>query len=44
MGGVFLLWSMAAMAAEGLLPLRDWISLFVLFCFVIPRFWPFTVS
>ena len=31
------LWSMASMAAEGREPLRDWISLSVLFCFAFPR-------
>ena len=37
MGGGFRLWSMASMAAEGWEPLRDWISLSVLFCFAFPR-------
>ena len=37
MGGEFLLWSMACMAEEGREPLRDWISLFVLFYFALPR-------
>src|SRR3989337_2340979 len=37
MGGGFPLWSMVTMAAEGQEPLRDWISLSVLFCFASPR-------
>ena len=37
MGGEFPLWSMASMATEGREPLRDWISLSVLFCFASPR-------
>ena len=34
------LWSMASMAAKGREPLRDWISLSVLFCFAFPRSGP----
>src|SRR5215216_461159 len=40
MGGEFPLWSMASMVAEGRDPLRDWISLSVLFCFAFPRSGP----
>ena len=38
MGEGFPLWSMVSMAAEGREPLRDWISLFVSFCFCAPIF------
>src|SRR5215216_4968105 len=40
MGGEFPLWSMVSMAEEGREPLRDWISLSVLFCFVFFRSGP----
>ena len=33
----FPLWSLVSMVAEGREPLRDWIFLFVLFCFAFPR-------
>jgi hypothetical protein len=36
MGGEFPLYFMASMVAEGWEPLRDWISLSVLFCFAFP--------
>ena len=35
--GEFPLWSLVSMVAEGREPLRDWISLSVLFCFAFPR-------
>ena len=44
MGGVFPLWSMASIAAEGWEPVRDWICLSISLCFCVPRFWSFIVS
>ena len=37
MRGGFPLWSMASIAKEGQEPLRDWISLSVIFCFALSR-------